>query len=173
MPGMCWGDEDLQPHAQVDRPRGQGSCVLRVVDAYAGGMGPDPSWELSDELPPDFQARTLEGLTVLVETARRKLEAERWDANAPWQVLWTSCTSDVTGLPTGGRVSVRDDGTVRVRSGKRGRVVYETSVSQDADSLEGLHSLLGRVTELVREAGYGTDGDWTVDWSRCQVGLDD
>ncbi|MDI9831729.1 hypothetical protein [Streptomyces sp. KAU_LT] len=174
MPGMCSGDEgDRQPHVRVERPRRQEGWVLRAVDAYAGGMGADPSWDLGDDLPPGFHARTLRELTVLVETAGRKLEAEQWYAYGPWQVLWTSCTSPVAGAPAGGHVSVRDDGTVQVRLGKRGRVVHEASVPQDAASLEGLHSLLRRVTEVVGEAGYGTDGEWTVDWSRCQVDLDD
>ncbi|MEU0603495.1 hypothetical protein ABZ484_35525 [Streptomyces sp. NPDC006393] len=100
MPGLCWG-EIPKRYAKMDSRQGHEDRdaegrVLRLVHAYPGGVAQDPHWDLSDELPPDFDGRSLRGLTVLVEAARRKLDTETWDTYGPWRLSWSSCESDVT-----------------------------------------------------------------------------
>ncbi|MGW2765701.1 hypothetical protein [Streptomyces sp. NPDC001275] len=210
MPGLCWNCEaDKERYAKVDNfedcedDDGDDGCVLELVDEFAGGMVQDPSYDLSDELPPDFCRRSLRGLAVLTEVAQRKLDAERWATDGPWRLWWSYCVCDVTGPPNettdtdspgGGPdegsgeisyyVSVQKDGdahTVEVveTRGEDQHVMYQAPVpepggeSQDIGSPEELRSLLERATEQVREAGYEVDGEWTVDWSRCYVLLAD
>jgi hypothetical protein len=207
VPGLCWcGEADKERYAKVvnrgDHEDDDG-WVLELVDAFAGGMAQDPSYDLSGELPPDFYKCSLRGLTILTAVARTKLDTERWATDGPWRLWWSSCDNDVTnpsdetgdtdssgGDPYGEsdeisyHVSIQNDDdahTVKVIGTRWGdqHVMYSAPVSEpggeskDTGTLEGLQSLLERATEQVREAGYAVDGDWTVDWSRCYVLLAD
>ncbi|MFI1563965.1 hypothetical protein ACH4ZX_13060 [Streptomyces sp. NPDC020490] len=70
MPGLCLHDEvRRKPYAKVDSHQGHEDCdeegrVLQLVNAYRGVCG-DPYWDLSGELPPDFDESSLRGLTFL------------------------------------------------------------------------------------------------------------
>lgn len=194
MPGLCRHDEvRTRPYAEVDSHQGHEDCdgegcVLRLVNAYRGVFR-DPHWDLSGELPPDFDGRSLRGLTALVEAAREKLDRERWDTSGPWRLSWSSCRSDLTGSdgePDAVRcfASIDDeDGvpTLRITGARRGErhVFHDEPVSvsggesPDAGTVEGLRTLLERATEQVAEAGYGMAGEWTLGWSRCHVELAD
>ncbi|MEU9543126.1 hypothetical protein [Streptomyces mirabilis] len=175
-------------------------CVLEVVDDFAEGMANDPIYDLSDTLPPDLDRRSLRGLTTLIDIAQARLDRERWTTDGPWQLWWSSCGSDVAGplnatddtdsssadSDEGANdgscyVSLQndDDHTVEVirARGAEQHVMYSApawepgSESQVRDTSDALRSLLDRVTEQVREAGYTVAGDWTVNWSRCYVFL--
>ncbi|MEU6096205.1 hypothetical protein [Streptomyces sp. NPDC047079] len=207
VPGLCWCSEaDKERYAKVDNPEewehGDDDCLLELVDAFPGGMAQDPSFDLSGELPPDFDRRSLRGLALLAEVAQRTLDAERWDTVGPWRLWWSSCVCDAAASPnetpdadSSGNdangesgeisyyVSVENDGdthTVELVGTRWGdeHVMYRGPVSEpsgmfeDAGSLDALRSVLERVTEQVREAGYEMGGEWTVNWSRCYVLLD-
>ncbi|MGW2783851.1 hypothetical protein ACWC3X_21770 [Streptomyces populi] len=213
MPGLCLSCEPPEPrYAKLDRrhhlmgeegdedidPR-----VLVLVNACAGGMAEDPSFDLSRELPPDFDPRTVEELISLTEVARRKLDAERWDTDGSWNLVWFSCESDVTASAREGedfgpsddgldeetdaircRASiVNDDGapSLRItgtRCGER-HVTHCAPVFRPRDEIpdvstpEGLRDCLRRATEQVTEAGYEMAREWSVDWWRCHVRLAD
>ncbi|MEV7686424.1 hypothetical protein [Streptomyces bungoensis] len=208
MPGLCLHDEvRKQPYAKVDSHQrhedcdGEG-CVLQLVNAYRGVFR-DPHWDLSGDLPPDFDGRSLRGLTALVGTARQKLAKERWDTSGPWRLTWSSCESDLTGPDGGGEepgscdddpdgesdairyfasIDDEDDApALRITGTRRGEwhVFYNEPVAvpggetPDAGTVDGLRTVLERATEQVGEAGYGTDGEWTLGWSRCYVELAD
>ncbi|MEV5929162.1 hypothetical protein ACPCSG_26550 [Streptomyces cellulosae] len=208
MPGLCWDcGVPKERYAKLDGPgddedEHDDSRVLYVVDENTGGMTEEPSYDLSGELPLDLSERSLRGLTVLTDTARRKLVTEQWDAGGPWRLWWTSCGSDVTELLGGaegtelsGRgadeaeetpcyVTVQKDGDAHIVEvldvrGAEANVTYEAPVaepdgaSQDTETLEGLRNLLERAAEQVREAGYGLHGDWTVNWTEYRVLLTD
>ncbi|MGW7254012.1 hypothetical protein [Streptomyces sp. NPDC054834] len=200
MPGLCWNCEpDVERYAKVDSHRDHENgddpcpCALELVNAYAGGMAQDPSFGLSGELPPDFRADSIRGLTVLAEVAQRKLDTERWDTDGPWRVTWFRCESDVTNPVYEGEeesgvihycASIESDDdvpTVQVMGTRWGEqhIFYHEPLSEpggelpDTGTLEGLRHLLERATEQVGEAGYKVDGEWTVGWSRCHVLLAD
>ncbi|ALV51774.1 hypothetical protein ASR50_21775 [Streptomyces sp. 4F] len=208
MPGLCWDcGVPKERYAKLDGPRDDEDelddfCVLYIVDENTGGLTEGPSYDLSGELPSDLSGRSLRGLTVLTDTAGRKLVTEEWDTGGPWHLWWTSCGSDVTELLGGaegtelsGRgadeaeettcyVTVQKDGdghTVEVLDvrGAEAHVTYEAPVAepdgapQDTETLEGLRNLLERAADQVREAGYGFHGDWTVNWTECRVLLTD
>ncbi|MFB7790690.1 hypothetical protein ACFC0R_10310 [Streptomyces sp. NPDC056086] len=207
MPGLCWCDGvDEERYAKVENPEDRedvdGGCVLEIVNAVAGGMGEDPSYDLSGELPPDFDRRSALGLMALAEVAQTKLDAERWETVEPWRLRWSSCVCDVTGPlhettdtdSSGGGlneqsgetsyyVSIRNNNARFVeiiqRRGGFQHVMHSAPMTEpngaslDPDTPEELRSLLERAKEQVREAGYAVAGDWTVDWSLCQVRLTD
>ncbi|WP_329186468.1 hypothetical protein [Streptomyces sp. NBC_01428] len=219
MPGLCLGCESPeQPYAKLDRrhcltddeagdedddDEDSDPRVLKLVNAYAGGMGEDPSFDLSRELPPDFDPHTIERLTFLTEVAQRRLDAERWDTDGSWNLVWFSCESAVTDPAREGedfgpsgegldeetgvihrQVSItNDDGAPTLRiTGMRGgerHVMHHTPVFRpceeipDVSTLEGLRGCLRRATEQVAEAGYEMNGEWSVDWWRCHVRLAD
>ncbi|GAB2778584.1 hypothetical protein GCM10027073_08960 [Streptomyces chlorus] len=187
MPGLGWTCEiGEERYAKVDNRRVEADvddddevCVLDIVNAYAGGMGADPSYDLSGELPPDFHPWSLRDLTLLTEVARRKLDTERWDTNGSWRLRWLMCDNDVTNPldevedidPSGDdldgesgeiryHISVENDGdahTVQVVGTRGGEqhVLYHEPVpepgggARDTGTLEGLRSLLERVAEQV------------------------
>ncbi|MER6470304.1 hypothetical protein [Streptomyces collinus] len=198
MPGLCWHNEvRQQPYAKVDSHQfhedcDEEGCVLQLVNAYRGVFR-NLHWDLSGELPPVFDGRSLRGLTALVEAAREKLETERWDTSGPWRLTWHFCRSDVTGPESGGddsdssasRYSASVDNesgvpTLRISGAPGGRrhVLYDEPVfvpgdePLDARTVDGLRAYLERATEQVGEAGYEMDGEWTLAWSRCYVALD-
>ncbi|WP_406838508.1 hypothetical protein ACICHK_24120 [Streptomyces sp. AHU1] len=190
-------DEDREDHEDDDR------WILGLVNAYPGGMGEEPAFDLSDELPPGFQAHSIQALTLLTEVARRRLDTEGWENFGPWGLDWVSCEGVVTGLRGEGEdvdcsgdasdrepVALRrlasitnDDAgpTLQVvetgmgirRTPYRERVSGCPGESPDTDTLDELRDFLARATERLGEAGYETDGEWTVNWSRCHVQLDD
>ncbi|MFI1563964.1 hypothetical protein ACH4ZX_13055 [Streptomyces sp. NPDC020490] len=118
-------------------------------------------------------------------------------------MTWTSCESDVTGPEDAGDDSdSSDDGpdgesdaihyfasidneddipTLRITGARWGEwhVFHDQPVSGpggeplDTSTVDGLRTLLERAGEQVRDAGYQTDGDWTLRWSRCHVLLAD
>ncbi|WP_326786003.1 hypothetical protein [Streptomyces sp. NBC_00151] len=100
MPGLCRDcGADKERYAKVDGPEDDADdgCVLQLVDEYAGGMVEEPSYDLSGELPPDFQGCSLPGLTVLTEVAQRKLDMEGRTTEGPWRLWWQYCDSEVVG----------------------------------------------------------------------------
>ncbi|MEW2256221.1 hypothetical protein [Streptomyces sp. NPDC047869] len=208
MPGLCWHDEvRRRPYAKVDSHQGhedcaEEGCVLQLVNAYRGVFR-DPHWDLSGELPPDFDGRSLRGLTVLVEAARRKLATERLDTEGPWRLGGFSCESDLVD-PDGedeepdasddepdwesdairyyAEIDDDDDVPVLQITGARWgelHIFYREPVSVpgdeplDAGTVDGLRTVLRRATEQVGEAGYRMNGDWRLHWSRCYVLLAD
>lgn len=219
MPGLCWhcepkprryatvghvrfheDDEDDEDELRED---GGESRTLKLVNAYVGGMAEDPSFDLGDELPPDFRTSSIQDLTRLIEVAQRKLDMEGWDTDGPWRVIWFSCESDVsnpawegedfvasdddTDLESDGircrAEIVNDDGAatlqiIATRWGELHVMHYEPVFRPDEEfpdtgTLDGLRTVLERATEQVREAGYEMNGGWTGDWSRCYVLLAD
>ncbi|MER5401419.1 hypothetical protein [Streptomyces sp. NPDC002599] len=107
MPGLCWNCEpDKERYAKVGRGRydtydeeqEDDLWVVKLVNAYPGGMLEEPCFDLSDDLPPDFHAHSIQALTLLTEAARRRLDAERWDTFGPWRLNWVSCEGSVTRL---------------------------------------------------------------------------
>jgi hypothetical protein len=217
MPGLCLSCEPPKPrYATLDRrhyltdheededddedvdPR-----VLKLVNAYAGGMAEDPAFDLSGELPPDFNPYEIQELTLLAEVAQRKLDAERWDTDGPWHLVWFSCETDVTNPawegedfnPSGDYLDEESDAihchasitnddaapNLRIIGTRWGEqhVMYDEPVflpggeSPDISTVAGLRDFLQRATEQVAEAGYEMDGEWTVAWSRCHVQLAD
>ncbi|MGW1063172.1 hypothetical protein ACWD4F_01430 [Streptomyces aureus] len=218
MPGLCLSCEPPEPryakldrrHCLMDEEGGEGEGdedidprVLRLVNACAGGMAEDPSFDLSRELLPDFDPHTVEELTSLTEVAQRKLDAERWDTDGSWNLVWFSCESDVTdparegedfGPSDGGPDEetdaircqasiVNDDGapSLRITGTRRGEqhVMHYAPVFRprdeipDVSTLEGLRDCLRRATEQLTEAGYEMACEWSVDWWRCHVRLAD
>jgi hypothetical protein len=185
----CEAEDDHEEHDD---------CFLEVVDDFAEGMGEDPIYDLSDALPADFDRLSLQGLITLIDVAQVRLDTERWTTDGPWQLWWSSCGSDVARSlnatddidsssadsdeesdDDGCYVSLRndDDHTVEVirTRGAEQRVMYSAPAREPGsepevrDTPEALRSLVDRVTEQVREAGYTVEGDWTVNWSRCSV----
>ncbi|MFD5520403.1 hypothetical protein [Streptomyces sp. NPDC127066] len=213
-PGLCWCDEaDKERYAKLEIREACENCengedcesddgrVLKLVDAYPGGMAPDPSYDLSGGLPPDVEIRSLRGLTVLTEAAWTNLAVEGWETEGTWRLWWSVCGSEINDPVdetedidfSGGdanSVSARtsyhatvkgaDDAValeiVGTRRGDR-RVIHYEPLSEpggephDTGTLDGLRSLLERATEQAREAGYEVDGEWSVDWSRCYIHL--
>ncbi|MGQ4366270.1 hypothetical protein [Streptomyces sp. SAS_272] len=210
MPGLCWGYEagkrqyakvenqdDHEDH-ENDEDEVNGDCVLELVDDFAEGVADDPIYDLSDELPADFNRRSFQALTTLTDVAQARLDRERRTTDGPWRLWWSSCGTDVTDplnatddTDSSGAdsdeesddgcyyVSLQNDDdhtveVIRVRGADQ-RVMYSAPVwgsgsgPQARDTLEALRSLLQRVTEQVRQAGYMVEGDWTVNWSRCYV----
>ncbi|MGY4982428.1 hypothetical protein ACWCYL_35705 [Streptomyces sp. 900105755] len=192
-------DEDYEDDDEVDQdvdPR-----VLKLVNAYAGGMVEDPAFDLSGELPPDFNPYKIPALTLLTEVAQRKLDTERWDTDGPWHLVWSSCETDVTNPAWEGEdfspsdddldeesdaihchASIANDDDapnlqiIGTRCGEQ-HVMYDEPVSRPGDesldigTVEGLRDFLQRATDRVGEAGYEMDGEWSVDWWRCHVRL--
>ena len=182
----------------LSRPACDGQPARGAREAQITGV----RQRASGELPSDLSGRSLRGLAVLTDTARRKLVTDRWDTEGPWRLRWTSCGSDVTELLDGaegaelsGRgadeaeeascyVTVQENGdahTVEVLDVRVAEVhvTYEApvpepdGVSQDTETQEVPRNLLERAAEQVREAGYEIHGDWTVSWTECRVLLAD
>ncbi|MGW2821667.1 hypothetical protein ACWC24_11760 [Streptomyces sp. NPDC001443] len=197
------GDEgDDEDGEDQEGDGGDGRLVLELVKAYRM-MFEDPSFDLSGELPPDFRAYSLRTLTLLTEAARRKLDAERWDTVGPWHLVWSSCETDVTNPawegedfnPSGddpdeesdaihchASITNDDDAPVLQIVGTRWgeqHIMHYAPVYRpgdefpDVDTLDGLRDVLTRATERLGEAGYEMSDEWSVDWSRCHIQLDD
>ncbi|MER5379016.1 hypothetical protein ABT040_01890 [Streptomyces sp. NPDC002688] len=219
VPGLCWCDEaDKERYAKLEIREAcedyedcenceygedcesDDGRVLRLVDAYPGGMEPDPSYDLNGQLPPDIDTCSLRGLIVLTEIARARLAAESWGTEGAWHLSWSVCGSEI-GDPldeskdidlsggdadagsggTGYCATIRNDDAlileiVGTRRGDR-RVFYREPLAEpdgephNTGTPDGLRRLLDRATEQTRGAGYEADGDWNVDWSRCSIDL--
>ncbi|MET8130259.1 hypothetical protein, partial [Streptomyces sp. NPDC005231] len=103
MPGLCWGHEaDKRRYAKVENQddheddEDNDDCVLELVDDFAEGLANDPAYDLSDELPLDFNKRSLRALTTVTDVAQAKLDREGWTTDGPWQLWWSYCGTDVT-----------------------------------------------------------------------------